>query len=511
MQAAASSEKEIPPGLPKRLGEYELGKLLGEGGMGSVYLARHHALHYEVAIKLLNAGSVRPSNLVRFEEEAKKLAVIQDLHVVQFKHYERATQSRPSYIVMEALKGETLRTHLATLSRLKRWMPIADAVAIGCAMARAIAVAHDIGIVHRDVKPSNVFLCPVNGEDGPLVKMLDFGIAKLLDNSSPDLTQDGLPVGTAGWMAPEQIKSRGSNKAADQYSLGAVLYNALTGRPPFPVNQQLQGDARDGDIWRRMAAGDFPAPRALRPEIPPEVEAIVMRAMRIDPAERFENMRSLGAALLPFASPDSVWRTTRFFGTPLPGRAPAPTRPAPPVERTVDPVTAATASVAVGEHVPVAVKSARPTSGRTIRRVIGGVAGVGVAALAALALVAFRADSGAREAVEDGAGGIEIAPSVPALVTSAASAALPDYPTPSSAPKRGALGGPAVLGSSSGLRLDGGPSERRAPSRKRTKVSGDAAQDWSLVGAAKRKPEAGAAAPALRKSVKMLDGNVPDL
>lgn len=527
MQAPVASRAQDSIGPGTKLGEYELVRLLGKGGMGSVYLARHH-LKFLVAIKLLNRESVRPSNLIRLEEEAKKLAMIQDVHVVQFKHYERGTESTPPYIVMEYLKGETLSERLSRLGRAKDLMPIGDAVAIGCAMSRAIASAHDFGIVHRDLKPSNVFLCDF--VDGPQVKVLDFGIAKVLDKSSPDLTQDGQPVGTPGWMAPEQIKGRGLNESADQYSLGAVLYFALTGRPPFPVDMALNEAEREADIFRRAASGQFARPREVRREVPEELEAIVLRAMNTDPGARFPDVRALGRALLRFAPADSSWRMTKFFETPSSARTSvrptAEQRAAGRGEATAEPVTAPTAAATSAWPSREGGGVREGGRKRSRARVTLGLAAAAAATVGSLLWATWGpaghgADLAAAETGETDMrdrSEIEVVPSVPTLVREPAATRLPEYSPPSSAmaAQRRALGTPTVLGATAGGSLGVRDSVRGSPSKKSSARRKSSSVDWDLVTPSHSKADAKGDSRASKRAsprvVQMIgNSDVPDL
>jgi serine/threonine protein kinase len=289
-----------------RIGHYEVVRLLGEGAQGAVYEARDSS-GMRVAIKILL--TMRGSAAVRFAGEAKKLAQIRDRHVVQMFTYVDEAHGGP-YLVMEYLRGKNLREYVGSRASKNRALSIEEAVGIGAAVCRGTMAVHKVGVVHRDLKPGNVFLAEVEGEEGPQVKVLDFGIAK--DPEGLDLTLEGAKIGTAGWMAPEQLDGE-ATRLSDQYAIGAILYLALTGQSPFPPNTTLPGGrAREEDINRRVAAGQFLSPRKIRPDVPEELERIVLRAMALQKEERFPDVRAFGVALGPYAG--TQW--TKFFTSP---------------------------------------------------------------------------------------------------------------------------------------------------------------------------------------------------
>jgi len=270
------------------LGNYRIVAQIGAGGMGMVWLGEHKLLGSRAAIKvLLPAMSAQPKLVERFFDEAKAATRIQDpgiITVLDFGHHEGN-----AYIVMELLRGESLSSRLGT-GRL----PAVQAVRIIQQCAVAMAAAHARGIIHRDLKPDNVFLVPdpaVPG--GERVKILDFGIAKLLDEADdPDRqkTITGTIMGTPAFMSPEQCRGAGAiDHRTDIYALGCVLFDLLCGRPPFIA-------PTPGDMIVSQIGHDPPLPSSLVPELPPAIDALVLKCLAKSPDARFASMTELARA-----------------------------------------------------------------------------------------------------------------------------------------------------------------------------------------------------------------------
>ena len=270
------------------LGNYRIVAQIGAGGMGMVWLGEHQLLGSRAAIKvLLPAMSAQPKLVERFFDEAKAATRIQDpgiITVLDFGHHEGN-----AYIVMEHLRGESLASRLGT-GRL----PALQAVRIIQQCAIAMAAAHARGIIHRDLKPDNVFLVPdpaVPG--GERIKILDFGIAKLLDEADdPDRqkTITGTIMGTPAFMSPEQCRGAGAiDHRTDIYALGCVLFDLLCGRPPFIA-------PTPGDMIVSQIGHDPPLPSSLVPELPPAVDALVLKCLAKSPDARFASMTELARA-----------------------------------------------------------------------------------------------------------------------------------------------------------------------------------------------------------------------
>src|SRR6266853_1724125 len=213
-----------------RFGPYEVLALLGAGGMGEVYRARDSQLGRDVAIKVLANLASDPERLRRFEQEARAAAALNHPNILAV--YQLGVHQGAPYLVSELLEGETIR------EQIKRGrVPVRKAIDYGVQIARGLDAAHQKGIVHRDLKPENLFLTK-----DERVKILDFGLAKLtqdqpaVDSDTPTLTErtePGIVMGTAGYMAPEQVRGKKADHRADIFAFGAILYEMLTGRRAF--------------------------------------------------------------------------------------------------------------------------------------------------------------------------------------------------------------------------------------------------------------------------------------
>ncbi|HEX6817167.1 MAG TPA: protein kinase [Ktedonobacterales bacterium] len=262
-----------------RLGNYELIRRLGEGGMAQVYLARDVRLVREVAVKVLDKQLAKSEGFrLRFEREAQLAAGLDHPHIVPL--YDFGENSGMLYLVMPYLSGGSLQ------QMLKRTpLPVNDVVSYGTQMTDALEFAHERGVVHRDVKPANMLL----HSDGRLM-LADFGLAKIFDGS-PRSHRNGRPdAGTPEYMAPEQIRGR-SEPRSDLYGLGVVLYLLLTGRLPFSA--QTSEAVMDGHLYAQPASL-----RSLNPRITPAIEAAVLRALAKRPEDRFASASEMGAALM---------------------------------------------------------------------------------------------------------------------------------------------------------------------------------------------------------------------
>jgi eukaryotic-like serine/threonine-protein kinase len=286
-----------PSRVGERLGNLYLVRLIGAGGMGAVYEAKHVSLPIERAVKILNPEHARSqSTCDRFLREARIAASLKSRHIVAVTDYGRADDGTP-YLVMDLLAGEDLA------SLLRREGPMATSRAANL-MAQACiglkgAHAYESGIVHRDLKPENLFICrDSNGDE--ILKVLDFGIAKILDSKAHGpKTDTGAAIGTPYYMSPEQAEGGPIDQRTDIYAIGAILYEILCGRKAHP-----------GDSYNRVIANILlgaPVPlRTLRGDLPPGLLAIVQRAMAREPSDRYQSVTELGAALAPFESHGST-------------------------------------------------------------------------------------------------------------------------------------------------------------------------------------------------------------
>jgi serine/threonine protein kinase len=279
----------VPSLVGTIFGRYRLETLLGEGGMGLVYAARHLELGRLSAVKVLSERS-GASDLVRlrFLREGQAASSIRHPNIVDV--YDVGTDRGRAYLVMELLEGEDLRGRLNREGRLS----IAHAANLLVPVVAALAAAHDIGVVHRDLKPENVFLSTSRNRVVP--KVLDFGVSKVVEQQNlASLTGTGTLLGTPDYMSPEQVnEAKNVDARSDQYSLGVMLYECVTGQRPI-VEKSIHL------LIYRIARGDFAPPRQLEPGIPASFEKVILTAMAHDAGSRFPDTRALGRALLPFA------------------------------------------------------------------------------------------------------------------------------------------------------------------------------------------------------------------
>ncbi len=272
-------------------GKYRLIRLIGDGGMGSVFEARHEYLGTVVALKFLHSElASRPGLVARFLREARLSASIKSDHIARVTDVDQASNGA-AYLVMELLEGQSLRALLDREGRL----PPQVALDYTLQMLDGLEAAHAIGVVHRDLKPDNVFI--VSTAKGPLVKLLDFGIAKLRSSKELQggLTRPGVMMGTPEYMAPEQAYAADSvDVRADVYSVGAILYEMLAGTRPAQGDDPLE-------IAAFIMAQKVPRLSQVDRTIPERLSQVVHRAMAPMPADRFTTVSELRAALTPLS------------------------------------------------------------------------------------------------------------------------------------------------------------------------------------------------------------------
>jgi serine/threonine-protein kinase len=267
-------------------GRYLITRKVGQGGMGAVYEATHMLIGKRVAVKvLLEKYAQREAIVQRLEQEARLASSCQNEHIIDITDF-GSTEDGRTFVVMEYLEGESLSECLARETRL----PEQRILQITSQAASALAAAHAKGVVHRDVKPENLFL--LRRKDQDFVKVVDFGISKSLRASDeaeeqPRLTQTGMVLGTPLYMSPEQARGDDELDArVDIYALGVIMYEAATGRVPFIGNNYLS-------VISQVLNEDARPPRELRPELSEEFEAIVQRAMAKDRADRYPSALDL--------------------------------------------------------------------------------------------------------------------------------------------------------------------------------------------------------------------------
>jgi serine/threonine-protein kinase len=276
-------------------GKYRVEGTVGSGGMGVVLAARHLQLGQAVAIKVLGlalSDERRPEAISRFFREGRAAAALQGDHVVKV-HDVGVLDSGMPFMVMELLKGADLSSVLESLQSLS----IEQAVECVLQAGDAIAQAHRQGIVHRDLKPSNLFVTE-RSDGSALIKVLDFGISKSLNESrvQGDLTTTRTVLGSPFYMSPEQVRdAKNVDNRTDVWALGAILHELLSGHPPF------EADTLPG-ACAAIVADAPPSLRSLRADVPPEIEAIVLRCLEKEPNRRFPRVEELLSALEPFSA-----------------------------------------------------------------------------------------------------------------------------------------------------------------------------------------------------------------
>jgi serine/threonine protein kinase len=292
-----------------RFGSYTVLRLLGEGGMGAVYEARHERLAKRVALKVLHADIVATNEeaVARFMREGEAASRIRHPNVVDVTDV--GVEDGIPFMVMEFLEGESLGTVLEARGALE----VSEAVDLLLPIASALAAAHEEQIVHRDLKPDNIFLSRTRiGEVVP--KLVDFGISKIVSEHDPRLTAVDAMIGTPQYMSPEQARgSRSVDARTDQYAFGVILFECVTGQTAVQGESLLE-------ILHEINSGRISQIDALRPGVPSGLVEAVARMHARDAAERFPDIVAAGAALLPFASPRAreAWgEHFRAGGTPV--------------------------------------------------------------------------------------------------------------------------------------------------------------------------------------------------
>jgi Tol biopolymer transport system component len=284
-----------------RLGPYEIVGSIGSGGMGEVYRARDTRLSRDVAVKVLPPSFADdPDRLRRFEQEARAAGMLNHPNLLAL--YDIGSHNGAPYVVSELLEGETLRQRIDGTP-----LPARKAIDYASQLARGLAAAHDKGIVHRDVKPENIFIT----REGR-VKILDFGLAKVaappaavetaLIGTAPQKTETGMVLGTAAYMSPEQVRAQPADHRSDIFSFGLVLYEMLTGRQAFKADSAIE-------TMSAILKADPPRLADSRRDLPPDLDRIVLHCLEKSPEERFQsagdiafNLEAIGHASSPGAA-----------------------------------------------------------------------------------------------------------------------------------------------------------------------------------------------------------------
>ena len=274
---------ELPRGV--RLdGRYEIERLLATGGMGSVYVATHLLLKKKVAVKVLKSDLAEQSGMLeRFQREAVAASAVGHAGIVQVTDM-GLTSDGLAYMVMELLAGQSLGHVINTEAP----MSPQRAARLACDILDAVGAAHAAGIVHRDLKPENVFVV-----DGERIKLLDFGISSFASADAPPmrLTSTGMIMGTPNYMSAEQARGdRDVTQAADLYAVGVILYEMLTAKLPYVADNYNR-------LMYQIVTGDHVRLSKVRPDLAPELTAVVERAMAVEPADRYASAREMMEAL----------------------------------------------------------------------------------------------------------------------------------------------------------------------------------------------------------------------
>ncbi|MBL3670494.1 serine/threonine protein kinase [Streptomyces sp. M2CJ-2] len=371
---------------------YRLEELLGRGGMGEVWRARDEVLGRPVAVKLLLAGGIDPSAAARFRQEAQTTARLSHPNIVAIYDFGQADDRL--YLVMEIVQGHSLADRLASAGALTP----REVAAIGGQIASGLAAAHRQNVIHRDIKPANLLLAA----DGT-VKVVDFGIARLADDTAAGLTSAGMIVGSVSYLAPERALGKDAGPASDMYALGCVLYELLVGYPPF------RADTPTALLYQHVQELPSP-PRGMGVELPAELEQLVLALLAKEPEAR------------PGAEQVANWLSA-------PGRssAAATAQPTPP--------SSSRPAAAVGRTAVLPAPATRRSRRRDSRSRTVAVSGLAAAALATAGYLLFQPDSA------------QVAAADPASSSPAASGASPP-PSPSAA-----VDTPAALSNDPGVLL----------------------------------------------------------
>jgi serine/threonine-protein kinase len=306
------TESEEPPGNVVG-GRYELGERLGRGGMAVVFRATDTRLDRPVAVKQLRQDLASdPTFQTRFRREAQSAAGLSHPNIVAVydtgEEYDPVAEAQVPYIVMELVEGTTLRDVLRSQHRI---LP-ERALELTSGVLDALTFSHQAGIVHRDIKPANVMLTPSGG-----IKVMDFGIARAVADTSATMTQTASVIGTAQYLSPEQARGETVDARSDLYSAGCVLYELLVGRPPFT------GDSPVSVAYQHVRETPTPV-NELDPSISPEINAIVMKVLAKDPGQRYQSARDMKADIgRVLAGEQATAAITPTPGYPAPTGSPA--------------------------------------------------------------------------------------------------------------------------------------------------------------------------------------------
>ncbi|GLW70060.1 hypothetical protein Kpho02_23590 [Kitasatospora phosalacinea] len=389
-------------------GRYELGEILGVGGMATVYRALDHQLGRPVAVKVLNGGLADdPRFAERFAREARSAALLAHPRIVTV--FDSGVDQGSPYLVMELVHGATLGRVIAEQGVL----PVERAVGTAAAVLDALAAAHAQGLVHRDIKPGNVMITQDGG-----VKVVDFGIARAGSSAGQQLTQTASVLGTAAYLSPEQATAGQVDGRADLYAVGCVLYEMLAGVPPFTADTPV------AVTFKHVT--EYPAPVSVhRPDVPPALDAAVLRLLAKHPDQRPADAQSAAAELLAAVPAAPADRTAQLLGAatqvlpPVPAAAFPAAPPPPPQQPWTEPQRTSVLPPVQAPLLPSARYEDEEPGPRSTRNPLV-YAGIGAAVIAVVAgIAAFSL------------GGGDPAPKAAHTPAPTAAASSPAAPTPS--------------------------------------------------------------------------------
>jgi serine/threonine protein kinase len=265
-----------------KLGKYQLVERLGQGGMAEVYKAFQPGVERFVATKVLHSHRAGSADFVaRFQREARAIGRLQHPNIVRIIDFD--VEGDIDYMVMDYVTGGTLSEYLMG----RKALPLNEALPIIAQLAEALAYAHQQGMLHRDIKPGNILF---SDETHTQVVLTDFGLARLLDDGDAKLTMTGAMIGTPTYMSPEAVRGEPCDVRADLYSLGVVLYEMVTGKTPYAAETPYS-------MMMKQANEPLPSPRALKPDLPEVVEALLLKALAKAPDERFQSAAEFASAI----------------------------------------------------------------------------------------------------------------------------------------------------------------------------------------------------------------------
>jgi serine/threonine-protein kinase len=405
--------------------KYRIVRVIGVGGMGTVYEGEHTLIRRRVAIKVLAEDSSRtPDSLRRFEREAQAAGQIGSDHILEVLDV-GTTEDGHRYMVMEYLEGETLAARLERVGRMTpaQIAPLARQILAG------LAAAHDARIIHRDLKPGNVFVLREKAGLRDFVKLIDFGISKFEQPGVPSrLTQSGAVLGTPYYMSPEQARGKAVDTRSDLHACGVILFEAVTGRMPFE-------GGNFNELMFRIGTGKRPSARDFVPDLDPRFEAIIERAMRLRARERYQTANEFAKDLERWMRDNSLSTTTgdivlSDLGPLLP--------PAPELDRAAATVAADPASQDRRRTVTNASVDTLSPTGLRNRRWRWVALAAGAACGFAVVATALKVHRSSPSAIADPAAAaasrgtqVEVGPSTSAPVPSAPALPLPPSPVAS--------------------------------------------------------------------------------